>query len=284
MFAYVTLVMLGDEYVKGAKVLAKSLLASGTSHDLVCMVTGDVDVAAREELSQVYHEVVEVEYISYECPPMLTKRQNQMYGQWIDKAFTKWQCLKFLQYEKIIYLDADHLVVKNIDHLFNLKAPAICFTDDNYGYYDRLQYGDTIRPDTVATFMRYNKILCKAGTVLFEPDSTLYHTILNFLNSYNKYLTKSHFHNGFDEQVLLQALIHLDVPITQLSVLYAWNAGSYYRLCKKQEPYVINYYGDVKPWHFDKANRSIDYMDVYIWKYFENMNIVVDRNNKTLLL
>nr|ADV91288.1 p13 [Spodoptera frugiperda multiple nucleopolyhedrovirus]AFH59007.1 p13 [Spodoptera frugiperda multiple nucleopolyhedrovirus] len=273
MFAYVTLVMLGDEYVKGAKVLAKSLLASNTTHALVCMVTCDVSAQARNELAQIYDRVVDVDYIVYECPSMLTKRQNQMYGKWIDKSFTKWQCLKLTDYEKIIYLDADHLVVKNIDHLFNLKAPAICFSDDNYGYYDRLQFGDTIPPNSVATFMRYNKILCKAGTVLFEPNLTLYHTILNYLNAFNKYLTKSHFHNGFDEQVLLQALIHLDIPITQLSILYAWNAGSYYRLCKKQEPYVINYYGDVKPWHFNDR-CCIDYMDVYIWKYFENMNIV----------
>lgn len=268
MFAYVTLVMLGDEYVEGAKVLAKSLLATGTRNHLVCMVTKDVSAQARAQLSELYTDVVCVDYISYRCPPMLTKRQNEMYGNWIGDAFTKWQCLKLLQYEKIVYLDADHLVVKNIDHLFYLNAPAMCFTDDNYGYYDRLRYGDTISSETMAAYMRYNKILCKAGTVLLRPDMKLYHTILNLLHPQNRYLVKSHYHNGFDEQILLQALIHLGVTVTQLSVLYVWNAGSYHRLRKGHDPYVINYYGDVKPWHFTPG-RYVNYMDVFIWKYFQ---------------
>ncbi|AYN45007.1 p13 [Alphabaculovirus alterspexiguae] len=268
MFAYVTLVMIGDEYVKGAKVLAKSLLATGTKNDLVCMVTSDVSAEARKELSNLYTSVVDVDYINFKCPPMLTKRQSQMYGPWINRAFTKWQCLQLKNYKKIVYLDADHLVVKNIDHLFHLNAPAICFTDDNYGYYDRYKYGDTIHSETMAMFMRYNKILCKAGTVVLEPDSLLYNTILNFLHTNNKYLKRCYYHNGFDEQILVQALVHLGISVTQLSLLYVWNAGSYYRLCKKQDPYVINYYGDVKPWHFTN-DQYINYMDVFIWKYFE---------------
>ncbi|AIE47818.1 p13 [Peridroma alphabaculovirus] len=270
MYAYVTLVMLGDKFVAGAKVLATSLRAAGTKHDLVCMVTPDVSAAARAALSEVFTYVVVVDYMYYECPPMLTKRQNEMYGGWINYAFTKWQCLQLVQYNKILYLDADHLVVKNIDHVFCLQPPALCFTDDNYGYYDSLTYGQVISPDAVAGYMRYNKILCKGGTVLFAPDLKLYGTVLRLMNASNKCLHKCYYHNGFDEQVLLQAFIQLRMPVTQLSILYAWNAGSYYRLRKGYEPYVINYYGDVKPWHFD-SNRPVDYMDVFIWKYFYEM-------------
>ncbi|AUV65332.1 P13 [Alphabaculovirus myunipunctae] len=268
MYAYVTLVMLGDEYVAGAKVLAKSLLCTGTKHDLVCMVTPDVSAEARSELAALYTRVLVVDYVTYKCPPMLTKRQNQMYGSWISYAFTKWQCLTLLEYKKIIYLDADHLVVKSIEHLFHLRAPAMCFTDDNNNYYDRLLYGDTIKPEHLVSFMRYNKILCKGGTVLFEPNVRLYNTILALLRPNNNCLIKCSYHNGFDEQILLQAFIELRVHVTQLSVLYAWNAGAYHRLRKGNEPYVINYYGDVKPWHYADSNRTIDYMDLYTWKWF----------------
>jgi lipopolysaccharide biosynthesis glycosyltransferase len=274
MYAYVTLVMLGDEYVVGAKVLAKSLRYTGTRHDLVCMVTPDVSLQARAELAQFYTKVVVVDYIRYECPPMLTKRQNQMYGAWISSAFTKWQCLTLLDYKKILYLDADHLVVKNVEHLFYLRPPALCFTDDNNNYYDRLQYGDTITPDSIAGFMRYNKILCKGGTVLFEPNIKLYYTILSLLRPTNSCLIKSCYHNGFDEQILLQAFIELRIDVTQLSVLYAWNAGAYHRLRKGSEPYVINYYGDAKPWHYKDNRRNIEYMDLYTWKWFADTEFV----------
>nr|ACI43906.1 P13 [Ophiusa disjungens nucleopolyhedrovirus] len=273
MFAYVTLVMLGDEYVRGAIALAKSLLCSGTPHDLVCMVTRDVSETAVGLLSE-YYKVVVVDYLRYRCPPMLTKRQNQVYGPWIDCAFTKWQCLMLTHYTKIVYLDADHLVLKNIDHLFDLNAPAMCFADDNYGYYDRLCFGDRIEPATLASYMRLNKILCKGGTVLFKPDERLHFTIVSLLNDTNECLTKSYYHNGYDEQVLLQALIALNISVTQLSVLYAWNAGSYHCLRKNVEPLVINYYGDKKPWNA----RTAQYMDMYIWHYFNDTKFLSSSN------
>lgn len=209
------------------------------------MITPDVSESSRQSL-ECYYRLVQIDYITYKCPPMITTRQNQMYGNWINYAFTKWQCLSLYEYEKIIYLDADHLVVKNIDHLFELNAPALCFTDENYGYYDKITFGQTITTKMMSNYFKFNKILCKGGTVLFKPDLFLYRTIKSLLNSSNRCLTKNRYHNGYDEQILLQAMIKLNMNVTQLSVLYVWNAGSYQRLNKNIEPYVINYYGDKK--------------------------------------
>jgi len=272
MFAYVTLVMLGDEFAEGAKVLAKSLLATQTPYDLVCMVTPDVSEVAVADLKK-YYIVVTVDYIKYECPPMITKRQNEIYGHWIDYAFTKWQCLTLHHYKKIVYIDADHLVVKNIDHLFRLRAPALCFMDESFGYYDNLIYGDVVSSKTIDNYLRFNKVLCKGGTVLFEPNQKLYTTLTNLLNSNNRCLNKCYYHNGFDEQILLQAFVKLNIRVTCISLLYVWNAGSYHRLLKGQDPFVINYYGDVKPWHLIHTNHNINYMDIYIWKYFYQLNL-----------
>ncbi|AKN80665.1 P13 [Perigonia lusca single nucleopolyhedrovirus] len=272
MHAYVTLVMLGDKYVDGAIGLAKSLRLINTTADLVCMVTSDVSQGSLIRLQQLYTHVIYVDFISFPCPPMLTKRQNQMYGPWINHAFTKWQCLKLTQYEKIIYLDADHLVVKNIDHMFMLKAPAVCFTDENYGYYDDLKVGTIISPKMISNFMKHNKILCKAGTILLRPNIKMYRTLLSLIGPHNPLLNKCQYHNGFDEQVLLQTIVKMNISVTQLCVLYAWNAGSYQRLRKNHEPFVINYYGDKKPWDTDD-DSVCEYMDVYIWKYLFNKTI-----------
>ncbi len=281
MYAYVTLVMLGDEYVKGAIALAKSLMLTKTECDLVCMITKDVSETGLNSLKKYFTKLLIVEYISYPCPPMLTKRQNQMYGGWINHAFTKWRCLELTQYEKIVYLDADHLAVKNLDHLFALPAPALCFADDNYGYYDKLVHRSVITPERIIDFFRYNKILCKAGTVVLRPSASLLSAVLGQLNDQNKCLRTCYYHNGFDEQVLLQAFIEQKMCVTQLSILYAWNAGSYHRLRKNFEPYVINYYGDQKPWQYNSRD-DVKYMDVYIWKYFNLCNIDRNSNKQTV--
>ncbi|BAC67338.1 P13-like protein [Adoxophyes honmai nucleopolyhedrovirus] len=272
MFAYVTFVMLGDNYVQGAVALAKSLKLTRTKHDLICMITDDVSENAVTTLSKYFTKVIEVEYIHYKCPKMLTMRQNNLYGDWIDFAFTKWNCLKLTKYRKIVYLDADHLVVKNIDHLFYLNAPALCFTDETYGYYDKIAFGETITANAIKKFMLHNKVLCKGGTVLFEPDTLLFETIRSLINSYNKCLSRNQYHNGFDEQILLQAFVKKNISVTQLSVLYAWNAGTYHRLSKNHEPFVINYYGDIKPWNLSD-NISYKYMDIFIWKYINDCNV-----------
>ncbi|AAR28878.1 p13 [Leucania separata nucleopolyhedrovirus] len=266
MFAFVTLVMLGDKYVAGALALAKSLLATNTRHRLVCMVTPDVSAAAVARLKMYYYVHV-VDYVRYKCPRMMTKRQDQLYGAWIDYAFTKWQCLRLTAFEKIVYLDADHLVVKNIDHLFDLEAPALCFHSEFHSYYDRLSHGDRVSPDQIDGFLARNKVLGKTGTMLLKPSPALYSTVRKLLNANNDCLKQCRYHNGFDEQVFFQALVQNGIGATQLSFVYVWNAGAYNKLRKNIEPFVINYYGDKKPW--DVLEENAPYMDIYIWRYFK---------------
>lgn len=270
MYAYVTLVMLNDDYVQGAIVLAKSLKTSKTKHDLVCLVTSHVSHAAVQRLKLYYDHVKIVDVLHYVCPPMLTQRQDALYGKWINYSFTKWQCLTLLEYEKIIYLDADHLVIKNIDELFEMNTPSMCFCADYHKYYEQYRHNDVISVDELRHFLYNNKILGRSGTVVLKPDMMLYNSILSQLNTKNDLLKKNRFHNGYDEQVFLQALIASNMSVTQLSVMYVWNAGAYDKIKKYNEPSVINYYGDKKPWHYGD-NDNITYMDVYIWRYFNQL-------------
>nr|ANY57555.1 PlxyGVORF36 protein [Plutella xylostella granulovirus] len=259
--AYVTLVMLGDRYVPGAVALAKSLICHGCVHAKVCMVTADVSLVG--ELAKFYDAIVRVPHLHFPCGKMLTERQRHLYGSWINYAFTKWQCLTLADYDKLVYLDADHVVVKNIDHLFASEAPALCFSNTYNSTYERHKHGAAI--DNLSAYLRTERVLCFTGTMVLRPDSRLHSTIVGLLNGDNKLLVNDNrFNNGFEEVVFVQALVELDMPVTQLSVLYCWNAGDYASL-KSRQPFVINYYGDRKPWE-----HAATYMDVYIWRYFYN--------------
>ena len=91
--AFVHLVMKGDSYTPGALVSAYSLRLTGTSAQLVCMVTPDVSADARKRLSVVFDKVVEVPYLTAHCLPLRTQKQRDMYNTWVDVAFTKWNAL-----------------------------------------------------------------------------------------------------------------------------------------------------------------------------------------------
>lgn len=259
--------MLGDGYVKGAIALAKSLIKSGTCCDIVCLITNDVTKI--EILSKVFSKVIKIPYLYFKCGKMLTDRQQELYNKWIDFSFTKWRCFELTMYDRCVYLDADQIVVKNIDHLFKHKF-AMCF-DYNYNYnYKNLKYGDNV-DYTVHEFIFKNyDFLGFTGTFVFTPSLKILNRIESLLSIKNKLLTDNNkYNNGFDEIVLTQALIKEKINVTQLSPLYIWNAGDYSVLKKFQQPYIINFYGDKKPW----LKNINQYMDVYIWKYFYNHRV-----------
>lgn len=131
--AWVVLVMIGKAYAPGALVVAQSLRAMKTKHDLVCMVTDDVPPETRAQLrgtaqNPIYDHVVEVPYVAQRTRPFESKKQAEMYGGWIDRGFTKWNCLKLTQYDRVILVDADVAAVTNCDDLFELRPPAACYS------------------------------------------------------------------------------------------------------------------------------------------------------------
>lgn len=128
-YAYVFLVMKGDSYAVGAITCAYSLKLTGTRHSLVCMVTPDVSAACRSTMLSVFNEVLEVPYLEYRVKPLRTHKQRNMYNSWVESAFTKWNMLSLVAFEKTIFVDADKIVLRNIDHLFDeCAAPAGTFS------------------------------------------------------------------------------------------------------------------------------------------------------------
>ena len=128
-YAYVFLVMKGDSYAVGAITCAYSLKLTGTRHSLVCMVTPDVSPSCRSTMRSVFDDVVEVPYLEYRVKPLRTQKQQSMYNPWVESAFTKWNMLSLVSFEKTLFVDADKIVLRNIDHLFEeCQAPAGTFS------------------------------------------------------------------------------------------------------------------------------------------------------------
>jgi len=126
IYAYVTLVMLGDLYISAAIVLAQSLINCGSEADRVVLVTNDVSEEGKNILSMFFNHVIEITYI--EIKNWRTERQT--YRKYLNLVFTKFHVFNLVQYKKIILIDADAAVLKHPDHIFSLDAPAGCFLED----------------------------------------------------------------------------------------------------------------------------------------------------------
>lgn len=139
-YAFVTLVMCGDDYVKGALILAWSLRQQKTQHELIVMVTPDVSVSAMRLLRKLYDRVIKVQYIKTRVKSALRGKKYRREDTWIQYSLTKARMLNLTEYDKIVWLDADSIVLNNIDELFALQTPAgICSSIRNHNYWHGLK-------------------------------------------------------------------------------------------------------------------------------------------------
>ena len=126
-YAYVTLVMCGDEYVQAASVLAWSLRKQKTGHELVAITTPDVGSQARKALCKLYDRVIKVNYVKCSVRSTLRGKKYRSEDKWLRFSLTKARMLKLTEYDKVLWMDADMIALANIDHLFSISAPAgIC--------------------------------------------------------------------------------------------------------------------------------------------------------------
>uniref|UniRef100_A0A3B4XP52 glycogenin glucosyltransferase n=1 Tax=Seriola lalandi dorsalis TaxID=1841481 RepID=A0A3B4XP52_SERLL len=111
--AFVTLATT-DSYCMGATVVARSLRRHGTTRGIVVMVTPNVSQQSRLALESVFDEVIMVDVMDSEDRLHLALLGRPELGI----TFTKIHCWTLTQYSKCVFLDADTLVLCNVDELF----------------------------------------------------------------------------------------------------------------------------------------------------------------------
>ncbi|KAA8911944.1 hypothetical protein TRICI_003630 [Trichomonascus ciferrii] len=122
MEAYATL-LYNDGYLPGALVLGHRLReVSGrwSDRDVVVMITDEVSEDARKELGRVFDRLILV-------PTLNNTRVDSIEFSLLNRpelvnTYTKVYLWNQTQYEKVVFLDSDVLVVKGIEDLFDLDV------------------------------------------------------------------------------------------------------------------------------------------------------------------
>ena len=120
--AYATTLTHGDAYAPGVEALGRSLAATGTREPMVLMVTADVSAAARARLSGVGWRLHDVEPVKNPTPA-----KQQLFPRF-DTVFTKLRAWELDAFDKVVLLDADMIVLGNIDSLF--ERPELAAAPD----------------------------------------------------------------------------------------------------------------------------------------------------------
>ncbi|KAL6982897.1 UDP-glucuronate:xylan alpha-glucuronosyltransferase 2 [Sarracenia purpurea var. burkii] len=118
--AYATVLHSTDSYVCGAITLAQSLLQTGTKRDLILLVDNSISVPKREALASAGWKIRLIERIRN---PLAEKRS---YNEYNYSKFRLWQ---LTDYDKIIFIDSDIVVLRSLDILFNFPQMSATGND-----------------------------------------------------------------------------------------------------------------------------------------------------------
>lgn len=284
LYAYVTLVMLGDRYIPGAIVLSHSIKRLDSQADLVVLVTADVSEEGRKLLSIFFDRVLLVKEIL--IPNWRTKKQK--HRLYLDYVFTKFHLFNLTEYKKIIMIDADALIIKYPDHLFSLPAPAGCLIEYKEQFISYDKNGNYILPPDGK--VKWYELFCKccghgklipkeltdkvahdykdsgigASIVLLAPRKGEMESIINDVTTNNKmkYLVQNKF--IWPEQQYLT--LRYSSKWTSVNPrFYGLQGYPHWSVL-----YSVQYAGD-KPWFLDSKvdiGIRIQYPDFILWHKF----------------
>ncbi|XP_014662913.1 PREDICTED: glycogenin-1-like isoform X2 [Priapulus caudatus] len=231
--AFVTLAT-NDSYAVGALVLAQSLRIAGTTHDLVVMITPGVSQGMREHLGQVYTMVHPVDVMDSKDEAHLAMMTRPELGV----TLTKLHVWTLVQYSKCVFMDADTLVLANIDDLFEREQLSAAV---DIGWPDCFNSGVFVMQPSLATFHDLVAHAIEKGS--FDGgDQGLLNT---FFGDWGTADIKKH-----------------------LPFIYNMTASSTYTYLPAYKQFgkgvkVVHFLGSRKPWHyrFNAQSKNVEHSD-----------------------
>lgn len=226
--AFVTLAT-NDSYGKGALVLG-STLRKNTSKKLAVLITPQVSDSMRKVLDKVYDDVQVVDVLDSEDSAHLALMERPELGV----TLTKLHCWTLTKYTKCVFMDADTMVLQNIDDLFEREELSAA---PDPGWPDCFNSGVFVFRPSIETHNQLLQLASEKGS--FDGgDQGLLNTF------FNTWATK-------DIQKHLPFIYNLS-SISIYSYLPAFKAFG-------ANAKVVHFLGKVKPWNYtyDSKTRTV---------------------------
>ena len=220
----------------------------GLEIELVVMVDKKI-YEYREELLKVFDRVELVELLEIR----LNKEYHyaNKYSSWMKNSITKWEILKYEEYEKILFIDVDILAVEeNFYKIFEIRTPAIergFKVSDRKIELEELSERREFREEEYYKASKHLKKSLDGGLVLIKPERRLYEEYKKFIRiceGREGYISLSS--SGADETTLLLFLVYYmkkDIyTISKENSVILWEEKEIGKING------INYLCLIKPW------------------------------------
>ncbi|MFI5299513.1 MAG: glycosyltransferase family 8 protein [Polyangiales bacterium] len=152
--AYVTTICNGDGYLPGAEVLGRSLRDHCGQELMLALVTPDVSLPARARLAEQGWTIRDVDPIGNPSPhsALMPRFAN---------VFTKLRAWELIDFDRVVLLDCDTIVLHNVDDLFERRTFA---AGPDFFLPDHFNSGVMVLEPSSDTFARMRKALATTDT------------------------------------------------------------------------------------------------------------------------
>lgn len=131
--AYVSLLS-SNEYLNGVLVLNQSLKNVNSEYELILVINDELNLDTLCELKVRKIKTIQFDKIEYPRSTIERMEKNGWINSNLYNTADKLRIFSLTEYEKLVYLDADLLILKNIDYLFDY--PNGCAVIDAGAVYD----------------------------------------------------------------------------------------------------------------------------------------------------
>ena len=236
-YCYATAIT-NEKYVLGLKALAISLMKVKTKFPLVVFIPN-------ERFNAIMGSILKRDFLSktstddfmiiFKPLPFLDSKKwgidNKTFTNWND-SFFKLQVFLLQEYEKVILIDSDILVIKNLDHLF--EKPI----------YSAVNSGN-------AKYNGFN--LLNSGLILIKPSMKIHESLIKLIPTAKKHREAAGYNVG-DQDVIREYLttwpednwLHLDEGYN----LYSDHIKYYIKVNGSKNIHIIHFAGQIKPFDF----------------------------------
>ena len=184
-FAYVLLHYEGtprdDEYLLGLRTTIYSLQQSGTRQDILVLLSDNVRASTRERLLADGVTLHAVSNIENPFKSVSSEARRRTYKARFEFTFNKLYLWNLTQYERVVYLDSDNIVLSNPDELFMCGAFCVVYM---------------------------NPLLFHTGLMVVQPSTDMFRTLVHALFSSDSYS-----HDGADQGFLCAVFDMEDAPL-----------------------------------------------------------------------
>lgn len=178
-YTYMTL-LTTNRYLPGVITLNETLKQVKSKYPLVVLVTTEIDQQILNILDYLKIQWKKVDTIEF------NEKVNNIYKKLIidgksywHNCFTKFQIFNQIEFDKIIFFDADIIILKNIDFLFNYNDKLI-LTENLKLYQQPIEYKNKMININIIGQKNKNKF--NSGFMIVKPSKDFFNQIINFIN------------------------------------------------------------------------------------------------------